>query len=65
MRIRCQRCGYMLTLSRDEVADALEELDRTHAKHYNVACHKCRHQIKVPAKEFERSRPPQSGDALP
>ncbi len=57
MQVRCQRCGYMLTLSREEVAAALEELDRTHAKHYNVTCHKCRHQVKVPANEFERRRP--------
>lgn len=59
MQVRCQRCGEMFTLSREEVAAALEELDRTHAKHYNVSCRKCRHQIKVLAKDFERYRTPQ------
>jgi hypothetical protein len=57
MQVRCQHCGYMLTLSRDEVAAAIEELERTHAKHYPVTCHKCRHQVKVLAGDFMRRRP--------
>jgi len=57
MQIRCQRCGYMFTLSREAVTAALGELEQTKAKHYNVDCPKCRRQIKVPAKEIQRFRP--------
>ncbi len=57
MQVRCQRCGYMFTLSREAVAAALEEAERTQAKHYNVNCPKCRHQIKVPIKDMQRFRP--------
>jgi len=57
MQVRCQRCGYMLTLSREAVAAALEEVKQTQAKHYNVDCPKCRRQIKVPVKDIRRSSP--------
>jgi len=57
MQIRCQRCGYKFTLSRQAVTAALEELERTQARHYDFDCPKCRRQIKVPAKEIQRFRP--------
>ncbi len=57
MQVRCQRCGFVLTLGREEIAAALEELERTQAQHHNVTCRKCRHQVKVPAAEFRRARP--------
>lgn len=59
MQIRCQRCGYMFTLSRQAVATALETAEQTQAKHYNVDCPKCRRQIKVPIKDMLRFRPRQ------
>ena len=58
MQARCQRCGYMLTLGRDMVAAALEEIKETQAKHYNVECPKCRRQIKIPVKNMQRSQHP-------
>ncbi len=57
MQTRCQRCGYMLTLARDAVAAALEEIKETQDKHYNVECPKCRRQIKIPVKNMRRSQP--------
>ena len=59
MQVRCQRCGFMLTLSHAALVAALEDLDQTQAKHYNVECSKCRRQIKVPAKDIKRFRPPE------
>jgi len=59
MQIRCQRCGYMFTLSRDAVTAALEEAEQAQAKHYAVDCPKCRRQIKVPIKDMQRFRPRQ------
>lgn len=60
MQIRCQRCGSMFTLSRDALAAALEEVEQTRAKHYNVECPKCRRQVKVPVKDLRRYRPRQA-----
>jgi ribosomal protein S27E len=57
MQVRCQRCGYMFTLSREAVTAALEEVKGTRAKHYNVECPKCRRQIKMPVKNLRRGRP--------
>lgn len=54
MQVRCQRCGYMFTLSRQAVTAALEEAEQTQTKHYNVDCPKCRRQIKVPVKDMQR-----------
>jgi len=59
MQVRCQRCGYMFTLSREAVATALEEVKQTQAKHYNVECAKCRRLIKVPVKNLQRGQPRQ------
>ena len=56
MQVRCQRCGYKFTLSRQAVATAAEEIEQTQAKHYNVECPKCRRQIKVPARDVQRYR---------
>jgi hypothetical protein len=49
----------MFTLSREAVAAALEEVEQTQAKHYDVACPKCRRQIKVPVKNIRRFQPRQ------
>ena len=59
MQVRCQRCGYMFTLGREAVAAALEEVEQTQAKHYDVVCPKCRRQIKVPVKNMRRFQPRQ------
>ncbi len=47
----------MLTLGREAVAAALEEIKETQAKHYNVECAKCRRQIKIPVKDMRRGQP--------
>jgi len=49
----------MFTLSREAVAAALEEAEQTQARHHDVACPKCRRQIKVPVKNMQRLRPRQ------
>jgi transposase-like protein len=59
MKVRCQRCGYTFTLSRESVAAALGQVEQTQAKHYNVDCPKCRRQIKVSVKELRRFKPDQ------
>ena len=56
MQVRCQRCGYTFTLTREAVAAALEEIEQTNARHYAVDCPKCRHQTKVSARNVQRFR---------
>ena len=63
MQVRCQRCGTMFTLGREAVTAALEELEQTHARHYGVDCPKCRHKIKIPARDIERLRPAQNAQS--
>ncbi len=58
--VRCQRCGHMFSLSREQVTAALEELQEKGMLHYNVECPKCRHQVKVPRPTLERMRPRQN-----
>jgi len=50
----------MFSLSREQVAAALEELQEKGMSHYNVECPKCRHLIKVPRPSLERMRPRQN-----
>jgi len=57
MQVRCQRCGWMFTLSRQALIAALEEAEQTRARHYTMDCPKCRHQIKVSVKDMQRFRP--------
>ncbi len=59
MQVRCQRCGFMFTLSREALAAALAEIEETPTRHYNVECPKCRRQIKVPVKQMRRFQPRQ------
>ena len=57
--VRCQRCGYKFTLSKDLVVAALEELEQNNQEYYTLECLRCRHAIKVPRSDLERMRPRQ------
>jgi hypothetical protein len=48
----------MFTLSREALAAALDEIEKSPAKHYNVECPKCRRQVKVPVRNLRRAQPP-------
>jgi len=55
--VRCQRCGHMFSLSREQVLAALERLSEKGETHYGVECPRCRHLVKVPRGDLERMRP--------
>ena len=59
MQVRCQRCSFMFTLSRETVTAALEEVKESNAKHYNVECPKCRRQVKMSVRDLQRGQPRQ------
>lgn len=55
--VRCQRCGHMFSLSREQVKTALEQLKQKDASHYTMGCPRCRHLVKIPRPSLERMRP--------
>ena len=57
MQVRCQRCGWMLTLGREAIATALAEAQQSHEQHHVIDCPHCRHAIKVPVAELRRRLP--------
>ena len=57
MQIRCQRCGWMITLGRDTIALALAEAQQGEEQYHMVDCPRCRHAIKVQVTELRRRLP--------
>jgi len=57
MQVRCQRCGWMLTLGREAIAAAVAEAQQSHEQHHVVDCPHCRRAIKVPVAELRRRLP--------
>jgi phage FluMu protein Com len=57
MQIRCQRCGWNFTLSRDAIGLAVAELEQAHADYSQFNCPRCRHVVKVPGSELRRRLP--------
>jgi hypothetical protein len=58
MQVRCQRCGWTFTLSRDAIGLAVAEAESTGADYYQENCPKCRHVVKIQVKELRRRLPP-------
>ena len=57
MQVRCQRCGWMLTLGREAIALALAEAQQAHEQYHMVDCLHCRRAIKVQVSELRRKLP--------
>lgn len=57
MQVRCQRCGWVLTLGRDTIALALAEAQQSQEQYHMVDCPRCRHAIKVQVTELRRRLP--------
>ena len=47
MQVRCQKCGWSFTLSRDAIETIVNEVQESKATHYTIDCPKCRQGIKV------------------
>lgn len=58
MQVRCQRCGWVFTMSRDAIGLAVAEAEAAHAEHFQEHCPKCRNVIKIQVKELRRRLPP-------
>jgi len=57
MQVRCQRCGWMLTLGRESIALALAEAQQGHEQYHAMDCPHCRHVIKVRIADLRRRLP--------
>jgi len=57
MQVRCQRCGWMYTLSRDSIGYAVAETEESGAEYYQENCPKCRNVIKIQVKDLRRRLP--------
>ena len=62
LQVRCPKCGWNFTLSRDAIANIMEEVNETKAKHYTMECPKCRQAIKVETKRIRRFHRPVSAE---
>jgi len=66
MQLRCYRCGWSFSLSREQVDFALESARVKGGQHYDVHCTRCRTVNKVPVKQLEKAAPrpaaPAAGD---
>jgi uncharacterized Zn finger protein len=63
MQLRCYRCGWSFSLSREQVAFALETARSKGGSHYDVRCTRCRTVNKVPLKQLEKELPPRETPA--
>lgn len=57
MQVRCQRCGWMMTLGREAIALALAEAQQRHEQYHAVNCPHCRRVIKIQVSELRRKLP--------
>jgi phage FluMu protein Com len=57
MQVRCQRCGWNYTLSRDSIGYAVAETEASHSEYYQEDCPKCRNVIKIQLKDLRRRLP--------
>jgi len=57
MQVRCQRCGWMFTFSRDTIGLALAEAQAKNEQYHAINCPQCRHVIKLQLKELRRRLP--------
>ncbi len=63
MQIRCQRCASTVNLRKEEITFALEELEKSGGRHYDVRCSRCRHSNRVSLDQLQRAAPrPAAGD---
>ncbi|HKZ82820.1 MAG TPA: hypothetical protein VJ793_04095 [Anaerolineae bacterium] len=57
MQVRCQRCGWVFTLSRDAIGFAVAEAQASEAEYYQEPCPKCRNVIKIQVRELRKRLP--------
>ncbi len=57
MQVRCQRCGWMVTLGRETIALALADAQKNREQYHMVDCPRCRRAIKVQVAEMRRHLP--------
>jgi hypothetical protein len=57
MNIRCYRCGWSFSMSRDAISAAVIQAQTTKSKYHVEHCPKCRQAIKVSVDQLKRAAP--------
>ena len=57
MQIRCQHCHKPFALNRQEIHNALDEMERQDMNHVNVGCPHCRKMNQVTKRNLMRFAP--------
>ncbi|HMK09061.1 MAG TPA: hypothetical protein VK449_08550 [Anaerolineales bacterium] len=57
MQLRCYRCSWSFSLSREQVDFALATAREKGGDHYDIHCPRCRTVNKVPLKQLEQASP--------
>ncbi len=57
MNIRCNRCHMPLSLKRDTVLAALDEVHAENLSHFNFNCPSCRRMNRISKKQLRRAAP--------
>ena len=60
MQVRCRKCGWNFTLSRDAITNIMNEVQESKATHYTIDCPKCRQRNKVQTRMLKRYYHPQA-----
>jgi len=57
MQLRCYRCSWSFSLSKEQVDFALQTTKAKGGSHYDVRCTRCRTVNKVPLLQLEKAAP--------
>ena len=58
MNVRCYRCGWSFTPSRDMIEAALTAASASGARHHDERCPRCRQMLKISMDQIRRAAPP-------
>lgn len=58
MNVRCYRCGWSFSLSREMIVEALTAASQTGARHHDQRCPRCRQTLKISMDQIRRAAPP-------
>ena len=58
MNIRCFRCGWSFSISRETAAAELASLGTDETRTHTIQCPRCRHALKIPVEQLRRAIPP-------
>ena len=59
---KCSSCNQPITLSNDEIREAVAEAESHNYSHYQMPCPHCRRPVKIPVKLLKLKLPRQTAE---